>query len=66
MSRLTKRFIDTLKPPPGGNDAVLFDDALPGFGVRVKPSGVVSYLVQFRNPGPQSTPDARPAWSADA
>jgi hypothetical protein len=49
ISRLTKRSIDALKPPAGGHDAVLFDDALPGFGVRVKPSGVISYLVQFRN-----------------
>lgn len=49
MPRLTKRFIDALKPASDGRDLVLFDDVLPGFGVRVKPSGAISYLVQYRN-----------------
>ena len=45
--KLTKREIDSLK---GGNtEQVVFDEELPGFGVRVKPSGAKSWLIQYRN-----------------
>lgn len=45
--KLTKRTLSTLRP--GETDRVIFDDELPGFGVRVKPSGATSWLVQYRN-----------------
>ena len=45
--RLTKSVVDKLKPAEA--DYLLWDAELPGFGVRVKPSGVKSYLVQYRN-----------------
>ncbi len=51
MAKLTKRFIDKLealsKNP--GKDLVLWDDDITGFGIRVKPSGVKSYIIQYRD-----------------
>lgn len=53
MPRLTKRYVDSIlaPAPDGGRDVVLWDDELPGFGVRVKPSGIKSYIIQYRNAG---------------
>lgn len=47
MAKLTKRVIDALHP--AGKDQLVWDDEVRGFGVRVKPSGVKSYLIQYRN-----------------
>ena len=52
MAKLTKRFVDTLHPDPTGKDVFVWDTgdgSLKGFGVRIKRSGVASYLVQYRN-----------------
>lgn len=46
--RLTKRAIDAIKPDTS-RDVFFWDDVLPGFGLRVKPSGAQSFLVQYRN-----------------
>jgi hypothetical protein len=47
MPKLTKRFVDSVKP--ADKDVVIFDDEIAGFGLRVQPSGVRSYVVQYRN-----------------
>jgi integrase len=47
MAKLTKRSIETIRP--GDCDVFLWDDTLPGFGVRVLPSGKRSFVLQYRN-----------------
>ncbi len=45
--KLSKRTVESIMP--ADQDILVWDEALPGFGVRVKPSGVRSYIVQYRN-----------------
>ncbi|MFV2001978.1 MAG: tyrosine-type recombinase/integrase, partial [Paracoccaceae bacterium] len=45
--KLTKTAVDRLAAEQV--DVVFWDRALPGFGVRIKPSGAKSYVVQYRN-----------------
>ncbi|WIM10765.1 MAG: Integrase [Enhydrobacter sp.] len=45
--KLTKRFVDRL--PPSAKDVIYWDSELPRFGLRVKPSGARTFIVQYRN-----------------
>src|SRR5437773_1122087 len=46
--KITKRVVDGLRPDPNGAEVFTWDRELRGFGIRVMPSGVASYLVQYR------------------
>ncbi len=48
MPKITKRFVDTLTPDPKGKEVFIWDDAMTGFGIRMKASGTASYLIQYR------------------
>jgi integrase len=45
-TRITKRAVDTVRPT--SRDTYLWDDELPGFGLKVTPAGRKVYLVQYR------------------
>jgi integrase len=49
MPKLTKRAVDALRAAHSGTDSVHWDDDLPGFGMRLKPSGAASWVIQYRN-----------------
>jgi integrase len=50
MAKLTKRVIDALRPDAQGRDLFVWDGELRGFGVRMKPSGTASFVIQYRTP----------------
>src|SRR2546428_1278378 len=50
MPKITKRVIDTLRPDAGGAEVFKWDSEMRGFGVRIMPSGVASYHIQYRTP----------------
>ena len=49
MAKLTKRFLDSLKLTPTRSDHTYWDDALKGFGVRVRASGTMTWVIMYRN-----------------
>ena len=48
MAKITKRAVDAQQPVQG-RDVFIWDSELRGFGIRVKPSGVKTFLIQYRN-----------------
>ena len=44
--RISKRMIDRLKP--SSKEYAVFDSDIPGFGVRMRPSGTMSYILMYR------------------
>ena len=48
MPRLTKRFVDSVRPDPSGKDLTYWDEALTGFGLRVQPGGAASFIIMYR------------------
>jgi integrase len=51
VPKLTKRVVDAIRPSPYGRDVFTWDSgdgAIKGFGIRTKPSGASSYLIQYR------------------
>ena len=50
MAKITKRTVDALKNA-AHRDVLLWDDELPGFGVRCRPSGGKVYFLKYRTAG---------------
>jgi hypothetical protein len=53
QGKITKRSVDTLSTPEKG-DFTLWDSDLKGFGVRIRPSGVKTYILHYRMAGGRS------------
>ena len=47
MAKLTKRDVD--QTAAEDKEVFLWDSSLPGFGVRIKPTGIRSFIIQYRN-----------------
>jgi len=47
MTKITKKAVDAAHPTE--KETLLWDDEIRGFGLRVKPNGTKSFLIQYRN-----------------
>lgn len=47
MPKITKRIVDALEPEE--KETFLWDSEIKGFGVRMMPTGVASYIIKYRN-----------------
>ena len=70
--KLTKRVVDALKAPEPSKvgvkvrESFLWDRELRGFGVQVMPSGLKSFVIQYRTPeGRPRRVGHRALWSDD-
>lgn len=55
--RITKRTVDALQP--SGREFTAWDGAVSGFGVRVRPTGAMSYVVVYRSGAGRGAPVRR-------
>jgi integrase len=55
--RITKKLVDGLEPT--AREFTVWDDHLPGFGVRVRSTGAMSYIVSYRAGSGRATPKKR-------
>jgi integrase len=55
--RITKRIVDGVRAT--GRDYIIWDGELPGFGLRARPSGSKSYVVQYRAGRGRKAPSRR-------
>jgi integrase len=46
--KLTRVNVERLALPAGVNDRIIFDDGLPGFGLRIRDGGKRTWIVQYR------------------
>lgn len=46
--KLTKATVASLKLPQGKSEMIVFDEALPGFGLRIRSGGKRSWIAQYR------------------
>lgn len=46
--KLSKTTVDRLKLPPGKSELIVFDDTLPGFGLRIRAGGKRTWITQYR------------------
>jgi integrase len=60
MPKLSKPLIEALQP--GAGEVVVWDDSLPGFGVRAKASGAKTFIIQYRNRAGRSRRLSVGAW----
>ena len=49
MPKLTKRFVEPAEIRPNRYD--IFDSQIPGFGIRIAPSGTRTYTLMYRSGG---------------
>ncbi|MGC9964276.1 MAG: tyrosine-type recombinase/integrase [Syntrophobacteraceae bacterium] len=47
MPKITKRMVDAINP--GEKEILIWDDEMPRFALRVRTSGVKTYIIQYRN-----------------